>query len=39
VSAPACAEITDSQKPFSMLCVAEKGTGFDWRNGDWFQAN
>ena len=25
-------------KPFSMLCVAKKGTGFDWKNNDWQQA-
>jgi hypothetical protein len=33
------AEITDSQKPFSMLCVAEKAIGFDWQNNDWVQSN
>lgn len=29
------AQITDTQTKFSMLCIAEKGTGFDWKNNDW----
>ena len=38
MSQPAFSEITDSSKPFSMLCVPKKGTGFDWKNNDWQQA-
>ena len=26
------AQITDTQTRFSMLCVTERGTGFDWQN-------
>ena len=33
------AQITDIQTRFSMLCVAEKGTGFNWKNNDWVQTN
>lgn len=33
------AETTDAQKPFSMLCVAEQGTGFNWKNDDWVQTS
>ena len=32
------AEITESQKPFSMICVADKATGFNWKNDDWIYA-
>jgi hypothetical protein len=32
-------QITDMQTKFSMLCVAEKGTGFDWKDNDWVQTN
>jgi len=39
MSQPAFSEITDSSKPFSMLCVPKKGTGFDWKNNDWQQAS
>src|SRR5262249_49332650 len=33
------AQVTDTQTKFSMLCVAEKGTGFNWRNNDWVQTD
>jgi hypothetical protein len=33
------AQITDTQTMFSMLCLAEKGTGFDWQNNDWVLSN
>ena len=33
------AEITDTQTKFSMLCVAEKATGFDWQGNEWVQKN
>ena len=33
------AQITDMQTKFSMLCVAEKGTGFNWERNDWVQSN
>lgn len=39
MSQRASAEITDQGKSFSMLCVAEKGTGFNWDKNDWQQAN
>jgi hypothetical protein len=38
-SGAACAEITDSQTPFSMLCVAEQATGFNWKNDNWVRSN
>ena len=38
-TSPASAEITDPHKLFSMLCVAEKGTGFVWEKNDWVQTN
>ena len=33
------AQITDTQTKFSMLCVADKGTGFNWKDNDWVQTN
>ena len=32
------AEITDS-RPFSLRCVEEKSTGFNWVNKEWVQTN
>ena len=32
------AQITDPQSKFSLLCVAEQGTGFNWQNSDWVQS-
>ena len=33
------AQITDTRTKFSMRCVAEKGTGYDWKNNDWVLSN
>jgi hypothetical protein len=38
-SCAAYAEITNSQTPFSMLCVAEQATGFNWKNDEWVRSS
>jgi hypothetical protein len=38
--APVCADPSLPRLPyFKSLCVREKETGFNWKNGDWVQAN
>ena len=31
--------ITDHNKTFAMVCVTDKGIGFDWKDGDWQLSN
>ena len=33
------AQITDPEQTFSLLCVSDQGTGFNWENGEWRQRN
>ncbi len=39
LSSVATAEITDVDEKFTLLCEVEKSTGFNWKNGDWYQTN
>jgi len=32
-------EITNVDEKFTLLCVDEKSTGFNWKKGDWHQTN
>ncbi|MBQ0945136.1 hypothetical protein KAK07_17495 [Ideonella sp. 4Y16] len=31
--------VNAAEEPFKALCVAEKSTGFNWKSGQWVQAN
>ena len=33
------ADITSVDERFTLLCQADKITGFKWRNGEWIQTN
>jgi hypothetical protein len=35
VAGQAYAEITDAQRLFSLMCLTEEATGFDWENDAW----
>lgn len=38
-SAAQAMTITDQSKTFAMVCVTDRGTGFNWKDGDWQHSN
>lgn len=37
--ATSCLSAGSAELPFKALCVSEKSTGFNWKSGQWVQAN